>query len=74
MPNNLNYLIPMSLSSFQLVSVDEAVRALHIGRTKFYELVADKYITPVKLGRRTLIKASDLQAFIESLPTAGGAQ
>lgn len=74
MSNNLQHLIPTSLSTHQLVSVNDAMSVLSIGRTKFYELVAERSISPVKLGRRTLIRVSDLQGFIASLPTAGGTQ
>ena len=69
MPSKFAGLIPSSISTLQLVSVDDVITVLGIGRTKFYELVAERRITPVKLGRRTLIKVSDLQGFIDALPT-----
>lgn len=74
MSNNLAALVPSALASLQMVSVEEAMGALGIKRTFFYGLVGQGRITPVKLGRRTLVKVSDLQAFIAALPTAGGVQ
>lgn len=74
MTSKLPGLIPSSDSNLQLVSVNDVTAALGIGRTKFYELVAEHRITPVKLGRRTLIKVSDLQGFIAALPSVGGTQ
>lgn len=66
-------LVPASMSSLQLLSVDQAIALLGVGRTYFYELVSQGRISPVKLGRRTLVKATELQAFIAALPTVGGA-
>lgn len=74
MTNNLLYLAPSALGSLQLLSIDEAQSLLSIGRTKLYELISNGDIKPLKLGRRSLIRASDLQAFIAALPTAGGTQ
>jgi len=48
-----------------MFSVDEAIIKLGIGKTKFYELLKTKQIKPVKIGRRTLIKRTELQDFID---------
>lgn len=66
-------LVPASMAGLQLLSVDQALALLGVGRTSFYEMVSQGRIAPVKLGRRTLVKTADLQAFIASLPTVGGA-
>lgn len=66
--------VPASMADLQLLSVEQALALLGVGRTGLYGLVSQGRIAPVKLGRRTLIKAADLQAFIAALPTAGGAQ
>lgn len=65
--------VPASMADLQLLSVDQALALLGIGRTSLYELVAQGHLKPVKLGRRTLIKAADLQAFVAALPPVGGA-
>ena len=46
------------------MSVTDACRAIGIGKTTFYSLVAANRITPVKIGRRTLIPVSALQDLI----------
>lgn len=48
-------------------SVDEACVALSIGRTVLFDLLRRNEITSVKIGRRRLIPASHLRAFIARL-------
>jgi excisionase family DNA binding protein len=55
-----------------LLSVADACRALSVSRSTFYELVAAGRIKPKKLGRKTLISADDIAAFVASLPIATG--
>ncbi|MBF0379887.1 MAG: helix-turn-helix domain-containing protein [Magnetococcales bacterium] len=50
----------------ELVSVGDAIQLLGIGRTKLYELLGDKKIESVKIGRRTLIKRASLRKFTKS--------
>jgi excisionase family DNA binding protein len=49
-------------------SVEESLALLGIGRDKLYKIIKAKQLPARKLGRRTLILASDLNAFVESLP------
>jgi excisionase family DNA binding protein len=49
-------------------SVEESLALLGIGRDKLYKIIKAKQLPARKLGRRTLILASDLKAFVESLP------
>jgi excisionase family DNA binding protein len=42
-----------------------------IGRDKFYDLIREGKLPARKLGRRTLILAADLDAFLEALPRLG---
>lgn len=49
-------------------SVEETLATLGIGRDKLYKIIKAKQLPARKLGRRTLILASDLNAFVESLP------
>ena len=46
-------------------SIDEAVDASGIGRTTIYALIKAGELTPVKIGKRTLIRKSDLEALLE---------
>ena len=54
-------------------SVPEAMLALGLCRDSIYRLIKDGRLVARKVGRRTLILASDLEAFTKSLPRIGGA-
>lgn len=45
-----------------------AVAVSGIGRTRLYAYIKAKKLKARKAGRRTVILASDLQAFLDSLP------
>src|SRR5580704_15952950 len=49
-------------------TVPEACEALRVGRTKLYELLADKKIEAVALGGRTLILRDKVERFLAGLP------
>lgn len=49
-------------------SIDEVVELTGIGRTRLYEVIAAGDLRTKKLGRRTLVLASDLGTWINSLP------
>jgi excisionase family DNA binding protein len=51
-----------------LYTIAQCCRMAAIGRTKFYELVANGEIPVRKIGKRTLVAASDLQNWVERLP------
>lgn len=53
------------------VTVDDALGRLGIGRTTFYSLVGEGRIDTIKCGRRTLVKMSSLERFVDEAPTAG---
>ncbi|MGI3898894.1 MAG: helix-turn-helix domain-containing protein [Janthinobacterium lividum] len=57
----------------RLLSVAQTCSLLGIGRTNFYGLVTAKKVATVKLGRRTLVRAEDLEAFIATLAYTGAA-
>jgi excisionase family DNA binding protein len=44
-----------------------------LGRDSVYKAIRARHLPARKLGRRTLILASDLQTFLSSLPTMGAA-
>ncbi len=46
-----------------MVSVDEAHRALAIGRTQLYAEIKAGRIQPLKFGKRTLIPVAELHAW-----------
>jgi excisionase family DNA binding protein len=51
-------------------SVGEACDVLSIGRSSLYAAVKRGELKPVKLGRRTLLLADDIAAFLRSLGAA----
>lgn len=46
-------------------TVDEAVKATGLGRTSIYERIKMGEIKPAKIGSRTLILRSDLEAMLQ---------
>ena len=54
-------------------SVNEAMQAIGVGRTKLYAEINAGKIKTRKLGTKTIIAAKDLNEYIESLPAAGKA-
>jgi excisionase family DNA binding protein len=47
-----------------LRSINETADALRIGRTNIYLLIKSGKLSTVKIGRRTLVKASSIEALI----------
>ncbi len=47
------------------VSVNEAARALSLGRTSVYALIKEGRLEVVKLGRRTLVKTASIRRLVE---------
>lgn len=55
-------------------SIDDAARALSIGRTSLYQQVKVGRLRTIKCGRRTLVLARDIDAFLNRLQQEGGAR
>lgn len=52
----------------QLYSVNETLQYLNIGRTYFYQLLSDRRIIAVKIGKRTFVSNDEINKFISNLP------
>jgi excisionase family DNA binding protein len=48
----------------RLVTVDEAKKLLCLGTTAIYELMKTGELRRIKIGRKTVLLASDIQIFI----------
>jgi excisionase family DNA binding protein len=47
-------------------SINDAARALSLGRTSIYAMIADGRLEAFKLGRRRLVKAESIRRLIAS--------
>jgi len=47
-------------------SINETAKALSLGRTSVYALIANGRLEAFKLGRRTLIKAASIRNLIDA--------
>jgi hypothetical protein len=47
--------------------------AIGVCRDRVYKLINERQLVARKVGRRTVVLAADLQAFLESLPQIGRA-
>ena len=45
-------------------SINETARALSLGRSSIYAMIADKRLDAFKLGRRTLIRAESIRRLV----------
>ncbi len=54
------------------VSINDAARALGLGRTSIYSLINDGKLEARKLGRRTLVTTESIRALIDGAAVIGG--
>jgi excisionase family DNA binding protein len=57
--------------STAVFSVAQVMTRIGIGRDKVYGLIREGHLPAKKIGRRTIIVASDLEAFLRELPRVG---
>jgi len=46
------------------ISINDTVKALGVGRTSIYAMIADGRLDAFKLGRRTLVKAESIRRLV----------
>lgn len=51
----------------KLLTIEELCKELGIGRSKAYQLLKDKQIPSGKIGRRILIRRSDMDQYIDRI-------
>lgn len=51
-------------------TITEAADHLRVSRSYLYELIGEKKIKPVKLGKRTLVQGTELRRFMRTLQAA----
>ena len=54
------------------VSINDAARALGLGRTSIYSLINERKLEARKLGRRTLVTTESIRALIDGASVVGG--
>lgn len=53
--------------------IEETARFLRCGRSLVYELIAEKKIDALKLGRKTLVTYRSIEALVDGAPRVGKA-
>lgn len=61
---------PITLADRMAYRVKEAAELLAISRSRFYELIADGQIRVLKEGTRTLVRKTELEAYLDRLEAA----
>jgi excisionase family DNA binding protein len=56
-----------SVPQAEFITINETLRALNINRTQCYRLFARGALTPIKMGRSTVVYRDDLHQFVERL-------
>ncbi len=49
-----------------VTSINEAAKALSLGRTSIYALIREGRLEAVKMGRRTLIKVESIRRLVDN--------
>lgn len=48
------------------ISINDAAKALGLGRTSIYSLIGDGQLETFKLGRRTLVKMASIRRLVDA--------
>jgi excisionase family DNA binding protein len=60
--------VPQDLESLRAYSIAEACRRTNLGRTSIYAAINSGQLIAHSWGRRTVVLAADLRAFLNNLP------
>jgi excisionase family DNA binding protein len=56
--------VDTDVEQHELLTVDETIRILRLGRTRVHELLRSGELRSLKLGRRRLVRREDLTAWL----------
>lgn len=59
------------MNNLGLLSIEQVLGLLQIGRSALYNLINRKQLVAVKIGKRTLFRPQDIKNYIESLSEYG---
>ncbi|MGW4366302.1 helix-turn-helix domain-containing protein [Nocardia takedensis] len=59
-------------SSTALLTIPEACSRLRLSRWSLYQLINNRELATVKIGRRRFVPATEAQRFLDDLTTVGG--
>lgn len=59
------------MNNLGLLSIEQMLGLLQIGRSALYNLINRKQLVAVKIGKRTLFRPQDVKNYIESLNEYG---
>lgn len=59
-------------ATFTLLTIPEAAERLRVSRAKLYGLIRDGAFPLRKIGRKSLIAATDLDQYVTGLPAVNG--
>jgi excisionase family DNA binding protein len=59
------------MTSKILLSVDEVIAAIGLGRTSVYALFKSGSLKTIKIGRRTFVRPHDLETFLSKCANPG---
>jgi hypothetical protein len=52
------------------LTIEDAVKASGLSRTRIYQLIGDRLLVARKAGRRTLVMGESLETYLANLPAA----
>ncbi len=61
----------IEMNNLGLLSIEQVLGLLQIGRSALYNLINRKQLVAVKIGKRTLFRPQDVKNYIESLSEYG---